>query len=1433
MNNGKKYLLGLDLGTDSVGWCLTDENYNVIRKNGKSLWGARLFDTAEDASSRRGSRGMRRRLQRRHERIELLRTLFAPEVNKVDPGFFQRMNLSQLHKEDREEYFDSKSVLFNDSNINDAKFYKKYPTIYHLRKHLLESDSKEDIRLVYLAMHHMIKYRGNFLFEGRDFKAMDPNDMYEYVKSLNSHLLLRGDAYFIKEDDSLKESFAKIQELVSSSKGVNNIKYGLINGLGLTDPYIIKVVVPLISGGTVQIKALFELDDDPDGDVKKISTKDADYEGEFSSLSEDYSDDVHLEILKDCKQIADFLLIGSLLSGNKFLCDAMVGKYDAHKKDLILLKNYLKNDKHAYYEMFRKVGPKLNNYVRYVGSNNSDGSKKRFARCSKDEFYKYLKETLGLNNKDVEYTGTLKYIKDGIESGTFLDKCNSTDNGVFPYQLNLLEMKAILDKQSKFYPFLLEKDPKYGITTEDKIISILTYHIPYYVGPLAYNKELSKNTWVVRKNGEKIYPWNFDQIVDKDKTAEQFIKRMLNKCTYLNDQYCLPKNSLLFSYYSVLSEVNKLAINGQPIDHDTKMELIDKLYKKETITIKKIQSFFKAKYGEDVVITSSNDKEDVSFVRTSLSSYITFSKILGSDFVDSHQDIIENIINDIVLFTDKRILKNRIMSYYKFTPEQVNAMKNLSYTGYGRISKMLLNGITTEFINNSTGEVTEKTIIQLMEDTNDNLQQIIFREDYQFAQKIEEYNKSLDSDDHEPKSKDFIKDYLDELYVSPGMKRPIIQSYEIIEELKKIIHHPIDEFYVECTRSNKNDKKQKPSRKLNLIRIYDDALKFCKEQMEKEADKSSYKSLIENITEMKPALSAADESLFRSDKYFLYFLQLGRDMYSGKPIDLEYINDNSRYDIDHIIPQSLVKDDSLENRVLVDQAENRRKTDVFPIPSSVLAPGAKSLHYMLFKAKLIGEKKFHNLSRTNDLTDDEIASFVNRQLVYTNQAVDGLIKMIKKLEVGENGEDPYVVYSKAENVSDFRRDYDLLKCRDTNDFHHANDAYLNIVVGRTVDAYFKHGFVKEDIQIYKDQHLSLNTKKIFEPYKNSDRAPVMNIHNEPVWDYKETLKKVKHQVLTRFDILTTTRQYVGNTLFAQTTIHPAADFKLGGNLFAVKNPHDKNNLLGKLMDTMKYGGYCNLAAGYYSLVKSKDKKGKEFVSLEAMQNIYVKADDSVEKKEEYLKNIKGLTDPKIIVPVVRVNCVLTYKDSKFAITGKTNDSYVVKILSQCIYTSQETSIMRLISKMLGMISDKKNSIDDFIKIKEYLPIIDDHIVISPAKSKDSKELKLSESDLSYMYNSLISKLADKKYDAFPAFKRLSDYLKTDECKAKYAELNLYQKAKTISEIAKMLKCDREMSDLTLIGLAGKYGALKVTKNLYEGCHIINQSVTGFYTKKVY
>ena len=50
------YYIGLDVGTNSVGWAVSDPEYNVLRFKGNSMWGARLFEEAKPAADRRAAR---------------------------------------------------------------------------------------------------------------------------------------------------------------------------------------------------------------------------------------------------------------------------------------------------------------------------------------------------------------------------------------------------------------------------------------------------------------------------------------------------------------------------------------------------------------------------------------------------------------------------------------------------------------------------------------------------------------------------------------------------------------------------------------------------------------------------------------------------------------------------------------------------------------------------------------------------------------------------------------------------------------------------------------------------------------------------------------------------------------------------------------------------------------------------------------------------------------------------------------------------------------------------------------------------------------------------------------------------------------------------------------------------------------------------------
>ena len=170
--------LGLDIGTNSCGYAVTDGNYNLVRIGGKDAWGVRLFEKAETAQERRAKRTARRRIVRKKLQNLWLQQLFEKEIEKVDPSFFTRLKYSNLNLEDKilsDKNLTSKYSLFNDTVkqvFTDKEYYSKYETVYRLRKELLSSPA-EDVRLLYLAIHSILTHRGHFLSE-TDFSSNVP-----------------------------------------------------------------------------------------------------------------------------------------------------------------------------------------------------------------------------------------------------------------------------------------------------------------------------------------------------------------------------------------------------------------------------------------------------------------------------------------------------------------------------------------------------------------------------------------------------------------------------------------------------------------------------------------------------------------------------------------------------------------------------------------------------------------------------------------------------------------------------------------------------------------------------------------------------------------------------------------------------------------------------------------------------------------------------------------------------------------------------------------------------------------------------------------------------------------------------------------------------------------------------------------------------------
>lgn len=1359
----EKYSLGLDIGTNSIGWAVVDEKNEIVKKDNFALWGVRMFDSSKDASEKRGFRNLRRRYQRRKQRLILLRSIFEDEINKVDATFFRRLEDSFYHEEDKE--FKNHYNLFNDS-YTDKDFYKAFPTIYHLRNHLLESNKKEDIRFIYLACHHMIKYRGNFLYPGNRFEKNDKDKIIDKLKILNI-VLAKYKEQYEDDEDYFEEIEINNDQFVDELGNILNGKYykdekktRLLKLFQVSKKSLVgELIIPLLSGGKVNLSKLYFI-------------KENGYEKmEISVLDEKY-DDILMEAVKTIKElsalmeqlpiikeITDYFYLLRTLGDNTYLCQAMVNIYNEHKEDLSRLKKFIKNYLNSSYdECFKEVKDKLYNYPSYIGMATSKRGNRllRFKHCKKEEFYSYLKSLINkVTDENAEKEKT--YFIEKIEQGKFLQRQNSNQNGSFPMQLNLQELEDILYKQAQFYQFLNAKDDK-DIDNIAKIISIFKYKLPYYVGPL--NKK-SQYSWVVRTD-ERIYPWNFDSgIIDFDETAKEFILRMQNKCTYLkgDNDYGLPKKSILYSEYMCLQYLNKLNINGSLIDNQLKTDLYKNVFLKVNKPTKnKIIKYLEKKGYKDI--------REIPEVTCDMSSYIKFKELYGNNF-DQKIEEIEQIILDITIFEDKSILENRLKKIYKLDDDLVKKIKGLNYKGYGNLSRHFLEDFYT--IDEETGE-RFGPIINILRNTNYNLQQILYNQQYKFKESIDKYNENIISEmNYGDDYKAFIKD---NIYTSPIMKRALIQSYRIIKEVKYILGAEIDKYYIECTRHD--GKKEIKKSRYNALK---DLYASCKSvAIEYGIDMTSLKTELDQ-----------NQDKLRSDKVYLYFTQLGRSMYSFKKINFSSLFDNNQYDIDHIYPQSMIKDDSISNRVLVTKDENKAKLDkfTFEVPD-LINPKAYGFYQKLLDLKLISKEKFKRLTK-KEISNEELDGFVNRQIVATNQAVIGIVNLLRMYEKVDNSR---IVFSKAEIISDFRKEYKLVKSRTANNYHHAHDAYLNVVVGRAINKYYTYNYFNS---VY-DYHRMKNERKTINP---STILKYNRTHNgEKYWEVDKVLYTINKNLYNRFDIRETKRMTNPNTMFHKTQLIPASDNK---NPIPIKLNNEK------LTDTGKYGGYpsptyCKL------IIISKVNKGKVEYILEPIPRHYK------ENMNQYINYVLGYKDWKIIKDDIMINVVCEYQKRKFAITGVTGQRYCVINLKDRFFEKEDILIIKKLEKYNDNCIKK-------IEMKE----LNDCIIISPQGGKNSGEVSISVSEIDKLANSIVTLYSKDIYNYSVVDIILTNF------NANYNNLDLKQKITLLIELLNLFKTNERLSaNLTLIGGKEKSGILYFNKKLLPSMKLIYESPTGYF-----
>nr|WP_263849461.1 type II CRISPR RNA-guided endonuclease Cas9 [Lacticaseibacillus saniviri] len=691
---------------------------------------------------------------------------FEPYIAPIDPEFFLRQKYSADSPLDPKGIRADKGLL---SDMSDQEFHAKYPTIYHLRYQLMHEKRQFDVREIYLAMHHIIKYRGHFLIEDGadnfDAKQIDFFDQFQRMAAVTAGLPEL--ETLVVPDETQSDAFKRVLFDESQTKS-DRQKVLASQLLDIQDNQskAIKDFIAALTKAVVGMKAnLATLTSTAiESTDKNDWTKPLGQLDDFLLKHEEDLDEDGYALIDAANQMYSAAVLAALVPEGMGFSEAMMARYAQHKKQLALYKQVIASlpDKTQRHEL-------KDAYADYI---------EHAAQNPRDAFYKRVTKVLeGVDSADARTVMT------AISHDEFLLKQRTLSNGKIPYQMQQHEFDAIIENQKAYYPWLATPNP---VEADAKRLpyyldELIGFRVPYYVGPMVTEKQ-SQFAWMIRKADGELTPWNFFDVVDREKTANRFIQRMQTTDKYILGEDVLPKHSILYQQFEVLNELNNIRVEKHPLTTEQKQFIYQRLFvdqQRKTITKKNLQDTLVAMGEFDKAPDIGGlAKEDV--MMSSLATFADYSKILPEAISDpTRQNDIEDIIAWSTIFEDTQIFFDKLKTVDWLTTQQRKRLASIRYTGWGKLSKRLLQQIPTSKHTN---------VMAALWATSDNFMQIL--QDEQFQEGLYDANR-LPEETLTPDEQ--VEKILDEAYLSPADKKGARKVIKVMNDIVRANHGVLPE----------------------------------------------------------------------------------------------------------------------------------------------------------------------------------------------------------------------------------------------------------------------------------------------------------------------------------------------------------------------------------------------------------------------------------------------------------------------------------------------------------------------------------------------------------------------------------------------------------------------------------------------------------------
>lgn len=535
--------------------------------------------------------------------------------------------------------------------------------------------------------------------------------------------------------------------------------------------------------------------------------------------------------------------------------------------------------------------------------------------------------------------------------------------------------------------------------------------------------------------GSKEFPtpygsYRLEKVDGKDEVIKvNLIEVMKGKCSIFKDEPRIAKCTYEACLFNFLNDLNNIKINEkEKITPEQKKKIIDEFINpKGKITLKQLYKLLNV------------TEEQVSGLRVNISGkkllttfdvYAKLLSILPAE-ITQDKDLVDRIIEILTKTQVVEQRKNEILKLVNLEQPILDELVNLTRINeYHSLSKKAMDIIIPEMIE------SDKNQMQIIND-----------------------NKLGDS---EEKYLGANIPFDENAILSPVAKRVHIQALKVVNELRHT-YGEFDSIVIETTRA-KNSNEEK--------------MEYQIQQKRFEEEKKRVNELLLDIDKNPDAFNTKTKLKLR-----LYKEQDGRTMYAGLPIDLDtLLNDETAYQIEHIIPYAVSFDNKMSNKALASAKENQDKGK--RTPWQYFSTGKVSEcggqfntwdEYESFVNSLkISQNKKKNLLNQEDITKfDNMKEFVDRNLNDTSYGIRTVMNTMKKY-FNDNNIETKVFTIKGRITNDFRKRVGLKKDRDIY-IHHAIDAL--IIAGSKNQKVFRNAY---ELCTKNDTSIIVKTGEVFD-----------------------------------------------------------------------------------------------------------------------------------------------------------------------------------------------------------------------------------------------------------------------------------------------------------------------------------------------------------------